>query len=283
MCLLFWPCLTHVGLASPWTIQKLEYLMPRTCPAFVAFDTETTGLKTGSRLVEIAAIAFSARGRITSRFSTLVDPDMPIPAEAQAVHGISDAMVAQAPYVREAMLEFQQWLPEGLPLIAHNAPYDQNIISLAYSQAKLPLPQTTLIDTCVMARTLGVTPDNRLETLVADHELTVHGDAHRADHDAEAVYQYFCYARQLLSPEHKPLRPTWQHPWRLPAALRPLPAALRDGAPWTFHYCNRQGQQCRPQITPLGFARHNGVLHFHGYHHYHGAVRCYRGDGVVAR
>ncbi|TVR13728.1 MAG: 3'-5' exonuclease [Planctomycetota bacterium] len=255
--------------------------MPAARPAYVAFDTETTGIATGSRLVEIAGVALSERGRVTSRFSTLVDPDMPIPAGAQAVHGISDAMVADAPSVADAMAEFFHWLPQGVPLIAHNARYDQDIISLACSQAKLPLPDCGLIDTRAMAQTLAATPNNRLETLIDWHELPVVGRAHRAAYDAEAVYHYFCYARRLMQPTITPLCSTWQHPRRLPSPLRALPAAVRSGAAWTFRYVNQRGQSCRPTITPMGFARVSDGIFFHGYHHYHQAIRCYRADGVV--
>lgn len=58
----------------------------------VVFDTETTGLRRGARLVEIAAIKF-VNGREVDRLVSLVDPGERIPYDATAVHGITTAMV----------------------------------------------------------------------------------------------------------------------------------------------------------------------------------------------
>ncbi len=65
----------------------------------IYYDTETTGVKPDKdRIVEIAAFD----PVLNKTFVTLVNPGIPIPQEAAAIHGISDAMVATAPNFAEA-------------------------------------------------------------------------------------------------------------------------------------------------------------------------------------
>lgn len=61
------------------------------------FDLETTGTRIGKdRIVQIGIVRLQPDGT-RENYQTLVNPEMPIPLEATAVHGITDAMVADAP------------------------------------------------------------------------------------------------------------------------------------------------------------------------------------------
>jgi len=72
--------------------MKLELDRP-----LVVLDLETTGVRIGvDRVVQVAALKIHADGSET-RWSTLVNPQMPIPARATEVHGITDEKVAAAP------------------------------------------------------------------------------------------------------------------------------------------------------------------------------------------
>jgi DNA polymerase III epsilon subunit-like protein len=90
----------------------------------VAFDTETTGLRVSDRLVELAAVRFRGE-EVEGEWSALVDPGVPIPAEATAVHGIRDEDVRRpAPPRRwrlSCFIEGARW--------AHNAPFDVRVRS----------------------------------------------------------------------------------------------------------------------------------------------------------
>jgi DNA polymerase-3 subunit epsilon len=69
---------------------------------FVAFDLETTGLDPHlDHIVEIGAVKFDKKG-IIARFSTLVNPGVPMPAEAARVNNISDEMLKGKPSVGES-------------------------------------------------------------------------------------------------------------------------------------------------------------------------------------
>ena len=64
---------------------------------FVAIDLETTGLIPGvDRIVEVGAVRFEADGTVRDRFARLVHPGRPMSPAAERIHGISDAMLADA-------------------------------------------------------------------------------------------------------------------------------------------------------------------------------------------
>lgn len=93
----------------------------------VIVDTETTGLSSTARLVEIGALHVRA-GVVIDRFQTLVDPEESIPKMVVRVHGITDAMVKGAPPAGDAI---RAWLrfAANRPVLAHNASFDHRIIA----------------------------------------------------------------------------------------------------------------------------------------------------------
>lgn len=98
----------------------------------VVIDVETTGLwEDGSeppRIVEVAAVRVDrarpgSSWRVDQRpFSTLVNPGVPIPVTARAVHHISDDDVGDAPSIKEVVGRMLKI--DGLVRAAHNAEYD---------------------------------------------------------------------------------------------------------------------------------------------------------------
>lgn len=152
---------------------------------FVAFDTETTGLHTTDRLVELAAVRF--RGDVVEgEWSALVDPGVPIPGAATAVHGIGAADVAGCPQPEGVLPSFLSFI-QGAALVAHNAPFDVRVLALELLRAGLPLPENPVLDTCALSRRLElVVPDHRLATLARAFGVP-HGRGHRALADARVA------------------------------------------------------------------------------------------------
>ncbi|ADT95080.1 3'-5' exonuclease [Shewanella baltica] len=102
----------------------------------VILDTETTGLEWGCEVVEISIIE-ARTGLIL--MNTLVRPINPIPAEATAIHGITNEMVADAPLFFDIAISVAQIL-SGRTVIAYNSAFDKKMLcsSAAYSSGEPP-------------------------------------------------------------------------------------------------------------------------------------------------
>ncbi|PIB04591.1 hypothetical protein B1C81_32915 [Streptomyces sp. HG99] len=87
---------------------------------YAVLDTETTGLTATSRIVEIAVT--TASGEVL--LDTLINPGgEPIPAEATAIHKITDAMVEDAPTFSEVLPRLTEALA-GRRVVIYNREYD---------------------------------------------------------------------------------------------------------------------------------------------------------------
>ena len=93
----------------------------------VCFDIETTGLKVRREAItEIGAVVLK-NGEITERFQTFVNPNRRLTPEIIGLTGITDAMLADAPQLKDALTAFLQFV-NGRPLAAHNAEFDISFI-----------------------------------------------------------------------------------------------------------------------------------------------------------
>ena len=158
----------------------------------VAIDTETTGLDvTSARIVEFGGVHLS-HGKVLDDkcLSVLANPDMPMPAESEAVHGISDSMVADAPGFADAHSKFFDWCGNR-PLIGYSIGFDLAVLEYEAKRHRLPWQRPRTL--CV--RMLGTIansnlPNNALETLAAWLDIEIN-DRHRAVGDAVAAGHVF--------------------------------------------------------------------------------------------
>ena len=104
--------------------------MTRNLPPLTIFDVETTGLDPtkGHRVVEIAGVRIE-NGVIMeeSAFTSLVNPERPIPWEAKNINNISDEDVANAPTIMTVLPQFLEFA-KGSTLVAHNAAFDMSFL-----------------------------------------------------------------------------------------------------------------------------------------------------------
>lgn len=116
----------------------------------IYYDTETTGVKAEEdRIVEIAAYD-PVRDET---FVSLVRPGVPIPKEASQVHGISDAMVSEAPIFKEVGQKFIDFCEGDVVLIAHNNDgFDRHFLNAEAKRHAFSFPEWPMIDTLKWAR-----------------------------------------------------------------------------------------------------------------------------------
>ncbi|HEX6241333.1 MAG TPA: 3'-5' exonuclease, partial [Polyangiales bacterium] len=94
---------------------------------WAVIDFETTGFDDSlDRVVEVGVVCFQG-GAVSGRHSYLIQPGMPIPESAIAVHGITDAMVADAPRFEQIAEELRRALVGHLP-VAYNALFDRKFM-----------------------------------------------------------------------------------------------------------------------------------------------------------
>lgn len=116
----------------------------------IYYDTETTGIKSATdRIVEIAGFCSSTG----EEFCAFVQPGIPIPAEASAVHNITDEMVADAPTWKEVGQQFIDFCGPDAILIAHNGDaFDIRFLRAESERHGIELPEWRMIDTLKWAR-----------------------------------------------------------------------------------------------------------------------------------
>lgn len=133
----------------------------------VAVDTETTGLSSaeGHELVEVATIAIDDAA-LGEGWSSLVRPGRPIPPDASAVHGITDAIVADAPPTEGIAAELRRRCGERT-LVFHNVAFDLPFLRAMLRQAGVPALRNPIIDTLGLARGLNGPGSNSLGALAA--------------------------------------------------------------------------------------------------------------------
>ena len=168
---------------------------------YLALDFETTGLDcTIGRVVEVGAIRFSL-GREgffeDASMACLVDPGMPIPARASAIHGISDDDVAGAPSFGEVAPSLLA-MAEGAVIVAHNVRFDLSFLDAELSRAGLSrLPAETADTVALSRRAFPGRASYRLGAIASALGIDP-GAAHRALDDARTcMLLYAACARQL--------------------------------------------------------------------------------------
>lgn len=164
---------------------------------FVAFDLETTGITPGmDAVVEIGAVRFLGSEPMET-FDTLIDPGRAIPPAASAVNGITDEMVAGKPAI-EAVLADLSVFCGGLPMVAHNAPFDFKFLLHAVQRSQSRAPAGIVLDSCALARVVFPGMLNyKLGTLVRHFGFPT-GTLHRALEDSVCCGRLFARILEAL-------------------------------------------------------------------------------------
>lgn len=120
----------------------------------IVLDTETTGFDpdTGDRIVEIGAVELMNHLPTGAHFHVYINPERDMPADAQAVHGLSAEFLADKPRFAEIAADFIAFVADAR-LIIHNAAFDMKFLNAELRRTGRPeLPMARALDTVAMAR-----------------------------------------------------------------------------------------------------------------------------------
>ena len=149
---------------------------------YVAFDIETTGLQQKhDAITEIGAVVIR-NGEITNRFQTFVNPNRHLTPEIISLTGITDAMLKDAPQLKEAIPAFLDFVA-GRPLVAHNAEFDIGFIREGCRKLGIDFAPT-YVDTLILAQNLLPELGKYKLDIVAEHLQLPAFQHHRASDDA---------------------------------------------------------------------------------------------------
>jgi DNA polymerase III subunit epsilon len=160
----------------------------------IVFDTETTGLdpRSGDRLVEIGCIEMVHRVPTGAVFHGYFNPERNMPAEAEAVHGLSSAFLSDKPRFAERAAELLAFLGDT-PLVAHNAGFDFGFLNTELALCKLaPIDRARMVDTVAIARRKHPGAKLSLDALCSRYGIDrSHRVRHGALLDAELLAQLY--------------------------------------------------------------------------------------------
>ncbi len=121
----------------------------------IVLDTETTGMDPvdGDKLVEIGCIELENHMPTGRTYHQYINPEREVPAEAVAVHGLTQEKLKDEPTFGEIIGDFLDFIGDDAKLIIHNAPFDTKFLNAELKTFGFPsLDNKRVIDTLVMAR-----------------------------------------------------------------------------------------------------------------------------------
>jgi DNA polymerase-3 subunit epsilon len=148
----------------------------------IVLDTETTGLDPtkGDRLIEIGCVELYNRIPTGREFHRFVNPEREVPAEAQAVHGITTGFLIDKPLFTHIADEFLEFIGEDV-LVIHNAAFDVGFLCAELARiGRPPIMMSRVVDTLALARRKHPAGPNSLDALckryfVDNSQRTKHG------------------------------------------------------------------------------------------------------------
>ena len=160
----------------------------------VFVDLETTGGSAAhDRITEVGLVRFT-NGELVEEWSSLVNPERPIPSYIEEFTGISNAMVAGAPRFAEIADVVRQKL-RGAVFVAHNARFDYSFLRSEFLQAELDFTAQVLCTVKLSRRLFPEYARHNLDAVMERNGLTC-GARHRALGDARVLHDFWCKLRR---------------------------------------------------------------------------------------
>jgi len=171
--------------------------------AFV--DLETTGTTAATdAITEIGIVRIQTDpcdelSLRVSEWSALVNPGIPIPPEIQALTGITNAMVRNAPSFSQVADKVAAMTADAL-FVAHNARFDYGFLKHAFARLQRRFSARVLCTVRLSRRLYPDEPQHNLDSVIARHGLAIDG-RHRALGDARVLWTFVQALYRDLAPE----------------------------------------------------------------------------------
>lgn len=143
-------------------------------------------------MVEIGCIEMVNRVTTNRTFHGYFNPQRSMPPEAERIHGLGDAFLADKPLFVKRAAEFLEFIGES-PLVAHNAGFDFGFVNAELSRCNLPqIDLARMVDTVALARVRHPGAKNSLDALCTRYGIDrSHRTLHGALLDAELLAQVY--------------------------------------------------------------------------------------------
>ena len=119
----------------------------------IVLDTETTGLdpETGHRIVEVACLELLNHIPTGRHFQAYLNPERDMPREAEEVHGLTAAFLADKPKFGQVVAQLLEFIGDAA-LVIHNAEFDLKFLNAELRRVELPPLGHRVVDTLTIAR-----------------------------------------------------------------------------------------------------------------------------------
>ncbi|MDY7524081.1 DNA polymerase III subunit epsilon [Sphingomonas sp. 10B4] len=160
----------------------------------IVFDTETTGFSfsDGDRMVEIGCLEMVNKVETGRTFHAYFHPERTMPPEAQRVHGLSDAFLADKPLFPQLVEDLLDFIGDS-PLVAHNASFDFGFLNGELQRCgRATVGLHRMVDTVAMARMRHPGAKHSLDALCNRYGIDrSHRTVHGALLDAQLLSQVY--------------------------------------------------------------------------------------------
>ncbi len=147
-------------------------------------------------IIEVGAVKLAANGRVLDQFWSFANPDGPIPTAAVERTGITNDMVAAAPFPLDVLNDLFAWAGPNAIFFTEHAHLHAKFLCATYYRENLEPPQGRIVDVCNWAQLLELrSPEYRLRPLLGAIGLSVEL-GYRATESAQAIGQLLAHLMQ---------------------------------------------------------------------------------------
>ena len=160
----------------------------------VFVDLETTGGNAAfDRITEVGIVRVT-NGELADEWSSLVNPECPIPPYIEAFTGISNQMVAGAPRFAE-IADVVRQKTQGAVFVAHNARFDYSFLRSEFLRADMTFSAKVLCTVKLSRRLFPAYARHNLDAVIERNGLTCSA-RHRALGDARVLHDFWFKLRR---------------------------------------------------------------------------------------